>query len=141
MNIMPKLRIGLAIPTLLWLFNSCTTTGINSIFIDKGGAQTQWIINNRILGSYIEIKEIKFRKDDEILKLYIQFYNKKNSPIGTEIKVEYFDKDGFPFDNLWGWQPIMLEPKQTEWLKFIAPIAEEQIGKVKIMMQKVTKNE
>jgi uncharacterized protein YcfL len=131
-----------ALTILLALFfaASCALSGINSVSINRESGQASWRINNVILQSSIEIKDIKFKGDGEILRLYVLLSNKKNSTIGTEIKVEFYDKDGFPYDNPWGWQPIMLEPKQDEWIKFVAPKKEDQIIKIKVMLQKVTEN-
>lgn len=130
----------LAIVILASFLSACSPHRINVLTIDRASGSQDWSIHNRILQSsvaLIEVKEFKVQRDGELLNFLILIRNKRGSLRGTHIKLDFFDQNGIPFDNSWGWKPILIEPDQEEWFKFMAPVSEDKIRFIKVSMKEL----
>lgn len=108
---------------------------INSVVIHRGSGTEEWLIDNPFLTRDIKILEIKETKEGNLLFINVLIKNTWYRPIHAKIKVEFYDRKGIQIENPWGWHPLILETHQEEWFKFMAPLPEKEIGKIKIMLR------
>jgi hypothetical protein len=138
------LNYSILILFMVSFLSACSTHRINVVTIDRASGTQDWIINNRILEGSVavmEVKEFKVEREGELLNVFLLLRNKRGSMRGTQVKLDFFDQNGLPFDNAWGWKPVILEPDQEEWFKFLAPVSEDKIRFIKVSMKEVLKPE
>jgi uncharacterized protein YcfL len=128
----------LAAAGLLVTLGACSAR-INSVIINRETGTRRFVVDNIFLAGDIRVLDVKEEEKEGALFVSVLVKNGWQMPIAGKMKVLFYDLNGVQYDDPWGWQPVMLESNQDQWLKFIAPKRPELVSKIKIMVRGIQK--
>jgi hypothetical protein len=108
---------------------------INTLTLYRHTGEREWQIDNPQGAWDVRVLDVREIQEGDILYVNLLIENSWHRPKHTKVKVEFFDRRGIQLDNPWGWRPVVMEAHQQEWFKFMAPKAEEEISKIKVMLR------
>jgi len=114
---------------LAFSFLSCAPQTVSNVAVgeivegEQGETlQKDYIIKDKPLAKLIEVMDVKSRFVGEFLEAQAIVRNRKKYTVQFEVKVEWYDAEGFPIEsNVTHWKPDLLYGAETKWISTLCP--------------------